>query len=260
MTTVPASLERFYSELAPLLFGRIDVAELERRLGSSPSGPVNLDFYRVLLGRNVDRILRELFPSVHALVERERPGTWPGLVRAYADSVGDEGMRGAGTTVRDPNRFGLEFADFLASRRAADPGQPEVLEELADWHMCRYLAAVAPEPAVGEPEPDGFEVRVFVRGYTHPIPRFARALAQTPASPIPDPRATTVVIYRSLLGERSLRAHRPTAAELAALAHREGITPTGPLAEIGPAALAEGLARLVARGIVGERGAGLGRG
>jgi hypothetical protein len=250
MTTpedLPASLRRFYAEIAPLLVGDIDGAELERRLGPSPSGPDDLDFYRILLARNVDRILRDLFPTVHVLVEREQPGAWSALVRGYAKHARGRSVG----PVRDPNRYGLWFSDFLAERRVADPSRSPVLEELADWHMCRYLAAVAPDqPEPGE-DPDGFEVRVFVRGYSHPIPRFARALARDEPPAIPEPRPTTVVIYRSEREPRPVRAHMPTLAQLGALARRQGLAPSGPLAGIPEPALTEAHAQLRTLGILG---------
>jgi hypothetical protein len=249
MTTpadLPASLRRFYVEIAPLLSGAIDGAELERRLGPSPSGADQLDFYRILLGRNVDRILRELFPTVHGLVEREQPGTWSALVRDYAGYARE---RSAGP-LRDPNRYGLGFSDFLAERRTADPSCPRVLEQLADWHMCRYLAAVAPDqPEPGE-DPDGFEQRVFVRGYSHPIPSFVRALARDKHATIPEPRATTVLIYRSEREPRPVRAHAPTLAQLGALARRQGLAPSGVLASLPELALSEAHAQLLALGIL----------
>ena len=242
MSELPESLRRFYAEIAPLLFGEVEVDVVEQRLGPSRSGSDNLDFYRILLARNIDRILRDLFLTVHTLVAREHPGLWPELVRDYA--------RTHPAQVRDPNRFGLEFSEFLASRRAQD-GLSPVLEELADLHMCRYLAAVAQDEHEHEHGDDGFEQRVFLRGYTHPVVNFARVLARNGDAPIPAPRPTTVIIYRSLHAPRPVRTHEPSLAELGALARRQQLALTGPLASLQPEQLDAALAKLIEQGVLG---------
>ena len=240
----PESLRRFYAEIAPLLFGEVDVGAVERTLGPSPSGPDNLDFYRVLLARNVERILRDLFPTVHALVTRDHPGLWPTLVHAYA--------RAHPSNARDPNRFGLAFSDFLAERRiAGEPPLSPVLEELADLHMCRYLAAVSPDPRdASTDDPDGFEPRVFLRGYSFPVPAFPRALAGASDTPIPEPRPTTIIVYRSVHEPRPVRTLAPTLEQLGALARRQGLVLTGPLARLQPDTLDQAELELVALGVL----------
>lgn len=244
-----SGLERSYAELAPFLFGEREVEAVERSLGPSPSGPDKLDFYRILVARNVNKILSELYPLLRALLEREHPGLWPELVRAYA--------RAHRSDARDPNLFGLQFSAFLAHRRETGdaPGDSAVYEEIADYQMCRYLAASAPESPPSSDARDGFEQRVFIRGYTHPIPSFVAALRRSGDAPLPEPRPITLIVYRSLIPPArpalsGLATHVPTLAEVAALAERQGLTLAGPLASVEPEARARGLARLVERGVL----------
>ncbi|PRQ06114.1 hypothetical protein [Enhygromyxa salina] len=231
------SLDRFYAEITPFLFGESSVDAIEQRLGASASGSDNLDFYRVLVGRNFDRILSELFVSVHTLVTRDHPGLWPQLVSDY--------LRINQTAPRDPNLYGLAFSDFLAARRAERGEYSAVLEELADYHMCSYLAASAPAG-----ETDGFEARLFVRGYTFPVTKIVKALALDRATPVPEPQPATMFIYRSLHPPHAVRIHWPTAPQLAALAGRQGLALPASLAQLDADALDHGLAQLIAAGVL----------
>lgn len=242
-----AQLERSFAALAPFLFGETDVAALEGQLGASPSGSDNLDFYRVLVARNINKILSELFPLLCGLIKREHPELWPQLVQGYT--------RAHPSDARDPNRFGLEFPEYLATRRAAQQEYGALYEELADYQMCRYLAASAPTDAPGD---DGFEQRVFIRGYTHPVVDIVKLLRNDPNAQLPAPRPVTLIVYRSLhppkrLAWSGLRSHAPDLEEIAALAKRQGLTLAGPLAQLDPQALARGLARLVERGVLAAR-------
>lgn len=237
-------VERSYAALAPFLFGEHDVATLEAELGASPSGSANLDFYRVLVARNLNKILSELFPLIRALMQREHPQLWPKLIQDFARAHPSE--------ARDPNRLGLHLPEYLSTRRARRSEYSALYEELADYQMCRYLAASAPEPTPGE---DGFEERVFIRGYTHPVPEIVAALGRDPAAQLPEPRPVTLLVYRSLHPPRriafaGLRTHTPDLEEVAAIAKRQGLTLAGPLAQVDAEGLARGLARLVERGVL----------
>ncbi|KIG13445.1 hypothetical protein DB30_08072 [Enhygromyxa salina] len=233
------TLERFYGEIAPFLFGETSVGAVEQRLGRSASGSDNLEFYRVLVRRNFDRILSELFVSVHTLVTRDHPGLWPQLVSDY--------LQANQTGPRDPNLFGLAFSDFLAARRDQGGGYSPALEELADYHMCSYLAASAQD----DPEEgDGFEVRLFVRGYTFPVIEIAKALAKDRATPLPEPRPATLFIYRSLHPPHAVRIHWPTAPQLAALARRQGVALPASLSGFEVDAVDDGLAQLISAGVL----------
>lgn len=232
------SLGQFYAEITTLLFGESSVEAVEQRLGPSASGSDNLDFYRVLVGRNFDRILRELFPSVCTLVTRDHPGLWPELVADY--------LRVNQTAPRDPNLYGLGFSDYLAARRSEREQYSPALEELADYHMCSYLAGAAPDPGAG----DGFELRLFVRGYTFEVSKIVRALASDRAATLPEPRPATVFIHRGLRSPHTVRVHWPTAPQLAALARRQGLALPPSLAGLGAVELDEGLAQLIDAGVL----------
>ena len=246
MSPMKPELEREFAVLAPFLFGESSVEAVEDALGPSASGSTNLDFYRVLVGRNTNKILSELFPVLSALVQREHPGLWKTLVRDYT--------REHPSNARDANRFGLALSEFLAGRRQASDPPPfsALYEELADYQMCRYLAASAPDEQPGD---DGFESRVFIRGYTHPIPTIIARLRADPDAPLPEPQAVTLLIYRSLhppkrLAWAGIATMTPNLEDIAALAKRQGLALGGPLAQVDEAGLARGLARLVERGVV----------
>ena len=248
------SLARFYAELAPLLFSEASVAQIEDRLGPSASGADNLDFYRELVGRNFGRILRDLFPAVHQVCTREHPELWPDLVAGYAASWAARAQVGA--EPRDPNRWGVGFADYLAARRAEHSSEAgaysALLEELADYQMCRYLASAAAERPTSSA--DGFEERVFVRGYTHPLPRFVAKLDRDPSAPLPEPRPTTVIVYRTLTRPWRVLTHAPSLAELAALARREGVDVPPAFAALATDQVDRGLAKLVELGVLTPAG------
>ncbi|GEM_PF-2730622 len=257
---------RFHEQLAPFLFDEQPVAELEAQLGASASGSDNLDFYRVLIGRNFDKMLRELFAPVHRLVQRLHPGSWPQWTREYA--------RAYPSVARDPNWVGEQFSTWLAQRRERPEGadQSPLLEEMADYVFCRFCASFsadsaestestessdsrAPGPGLPlEPEPDaaddpdGFEQRLFVRLYTFPVVAMLTALQGDPDAPIPSPQPISVLIYRSTVDGFSLCTYRPSMAELAALGRRQGLALPAPLAGLSDALVDAATAKLVSIG------------
>ncbi|MCA9684545.1 MAG: putative DNA-binding domain-containing protein [Myxococcales bacterium] len=239
------SLARFYAELAPLLFSEASVAQIEDRLGPSASGADNLDFYRELVGRNTSKILGELFSPVRALCDRLHPGLWSQLLVEYGRS-----HRG---DARDPNWFGEHFSTFLATRREQGAEQSPLLEELADYVFCRFVASTAADEFSGD-DPVGFEQRLFVRLYTAAIPELLAALRKDPEdAAIPEGQPSTVLIFRHWR-ERSghgVRWHRPDLAQLAALARRQGLALPPAMAALGENAIDQGLATLVRIGVLG---------
>lgn len=240
------SLDQFFASMEPFLFAGADpasgaVERVEAELGASTSGREALDFYRVLVSRNLDKILRDLFPAVYRLACRE-DGLWPRLVHGYAQDHRP--------TARDPNGFGHAFSDWLRARREAGEALPAVYEELADYQLCQYTVSSA--PACGEG--DGFEQRLFLRWYSYAIPELARALARDAEAPIPDPQPSAVVIYRSLREPHGLRSHRPTLPQLAVLAARQGSELPASLAALPEHAREQARSQLVARGILSADG------
>lgn len=238
---------RLHAELATLWFGERPVDAVVERLGPSRSGSENLDFYRVLVQRNFAKIVRELFPVVQTVCDRVHPGLWPTLVRDFA--------RDRPSNARDPNWVGEPFSAWLAERRESHPEQSVLLEELADFAFVRFAAAHAPDDLSEhehehDRDRDGFERRLFVRLYSHPVPELALALADDPDAPLPGPRASPTLIFRSLLDGESVRRRTATLAELAALARRQGLPLPEPMADLPAETVDAAEARLVARGVL----------
>ncbi len=234
-----SELDRFFATIEPFVFGASGVEQVERELGRSASGSTNLDFYRVLVGRNLDKILRELFAPLRILVEREHPGLWPSLVRDYALAHPPR--------ARDPNWFGEAFADWLVARREAGGELSALYEELADYQFTRFMAASGPDLAADD---EGFERRIFVRHYSHPIAAFVPLILRDAAAALPEPRPTTLVIARCLHPPFAVLTRAASLAELAALARREGLDLPPALAALPASTRVEADAALVERGIL----------
>ncbi len=213
------TLHAFFSTMGPFLRGARSVVEVERTLGLSRSGTAALDFYRVLVARNDAKILREICPSLHTLARRA--GRWQELVRDYVAAHPPCGG--------DPNRAADALPEYLRSRADVDP----LWSELADYHVARVQAHHAPE---GDRDDDGFDRRLFVRQYMHPVPAIVDALARGQDVTLPQPRPTIVVVFRDT---RTLRVRRlaPSAAGLAALARREGLGLPPPLSGLPSAVI-----------------------
>ena len=165
-------------------------------------------FYAVLFERNRFKILREMFPSVRRLALATDEALWPTLVREYsADHPPCD---------RDPNRFGASFPAWLGRRARTVGDAPELLEELADYHLACHQVAVASDlPG------DGFERRLLVRAYRWNVPELVAALAGADVPPRPPRRDTLVVVYRDERS-RAARCFFPTPLGLVALARRQG--------------------------------------
>ena len=157
------SLGTFFSAMAPFLRGEQSIDAVTEAIGASESGAEAMTFYATLVRRNYGKILREVFVSVMRASRQLSAELWPQLVREYA----------ARTRVmhHDPNEFGREFPEWLASRQAEHPEQPASLAELADYQWIRHAARHAPRG-----EGLGLDQRLFVRHYTHAIPKLAAAL------------------------------------------------------------------------------------
>ncbi len=209
------SLERFFEAMGPMLRGQAPAQAVVEALGPSPSGLQNLGFYATLVERNHFKILADIFPVVRALFFREHPGRWADLVREYRDAHPADHW--------DPNRFGAHFSDYLQSLRAGGEALHPVFEELADLCYIRQRAFSG-----NASEPGAYEGRVFVRQYSHPVSDYFNTLGEDPAAPLPEARAQVVFIYRHAR-DASVRHFLPTAAGLAALAIRQGVTELPPM-------------------------------
>ncbi|EDM74639.1 hypothetical protein PPSIR1_37749 [Plesiocystis pacifica SIR-1] len=245
-------LANFFEHAGAFLFGERSVEAFEAAVASSPSGTDNLAFYRELVRRNAAKILGELFLHLRLLLERERPGLWPELVEGF--------VRAHPSAARDPNWLGEQLPAYLAERRAELELSP-VFEEFADYTFCRFAASMAPEAdeleALGDR--DGFERRLFVRLYTHPMPELLAALRQDADAPLPDAKPSTTLVYRScapgaLRRAAGLRWRRPDLAELIVLAERQDAELPAPLAQaaaqLDARALRAATARLVEAGVL----------
>ena len=200
------SLDQFFSAMGPFLRGEQDIDTLNEELGPSESGPEAMTFYATLVRRNYGKILREVFVSVMRASRQLSPDLWPQLVREYA----------ARTRVmhHDPNEFGREFPEWLASRQAQHPEQPASLAELADYQWIRHAARHAPRS-----EELGLDQRLFVRHYTHAIPKLAAALWREEQVDLDSPQPTSVLVYREHEGQK-LRCFYPTAMGLGIVIER----------------------------------------
>jgi hypothetical protein len=230
------SLEAFFATMKPLLRGEISAEEVQTRLGASDSGTEALAFYRVLVQRNMFKAMREIFPSLPPLVERDRPGAWAELVAAF--------LCDHPPTHFDPNHIGEPFAAWLQARRAGDPAQPELFEELADFHWIQWLAATSPEP-----HDDGFDRVLFVRLYRHPIPKIIADVLENPRAELPQPQPTCLVVHRHRQ-TGALRLLYPGLAAWAVLARRQGLPLPLPLADIDVNALRAAEQWLAQQGVI----------
>lgn len=198
------SLESFFAAIGPFLRGENSVQLVQNTLGPSPSGSEALGFYPTLIGRNYAKILREVYVSVRAAAMQSDEHLWPALVREYSARTQ--------VTSPDPNEFGREFSDWLVARRELEPQQPALLEELADYQWIRHLARNAAESEGGL----GLEHRLFIRHYTHAVPKLAAALWKGEDVDINAAQPTSVLVYREFGGSK-LRNLYPNAMALGLL-------------------------------------------
>ena len=209
------SLDEFFSAMPPMLLGRVSVDDTLQRLGPSRSGAESVDYYRELVSRNWQKYMREIFPVVYQLVLRDDYSLWQGLVADYFEAHEPR--------TRHANELGADFSEYLQKRRNEGLPISPVLEEVADYQMCEIRCAHCPDD-VG----DGFEQRLFVRQYTHPVRDVILALRKDPKSPVLEPKDTTVVMYRDL-ETFEVRQLSPTPFGLVAIARRQGLPVPEPL-------------------------------
>jgi hypothetical protein len=204
-------LASFFTHAQGFLLGRERVDAFTRAVGESPSGSDALEFYAVLVRRNLFKIMREVFPALFVLIRREHPGLWNSLIDDYAREHPPRGW--------DPNHFAAAFPGFLGRRHVSDPRVAPLYEELADLHWIKFLAWSARDELPAESGIDGLNHRLFVRQYSRRVPAFALALPQDHAAELPPEQPTPTLIYRDPSSLR-VKIFYPTAAALAVLAQR----------------------------------------
>ncbi len=229
------SLDAFFREVAPMLWQGRAAAAVTEAIGPSPSGDAALGFYGVLVARNLEKILREVFPSLKALAMQEGSARWTDLVRDFARAHPPRG--------RDPNGFGLALPAYLSGRSDV----PRFWVEIADFHLAQVHVYHAPEPTGG----DGFEGRILVRSYEHAVVQIVDALAHEPMRPPSLGAPCVVVIYRHARTGRA-RVLSPHAAQVAALARRQGLELPSVLAALEPSVIDAAEQALVAAGVLLE--------
>jgi len=230
---IAPEMTAFFAAMAPMLAGRIDAAQVESRLGPSPSGTAALGFYAELVRRNLHKILSDVFPSVRAVCHGDGgEGRWVQLAAAYADAHPGTGA--------DPNLFAARFPQWLATQT----GVPAVWTELADYEWTRLIAFHAPDAAS---DVDGFDVRLFVRQYSSDIPRLAVAAlrGEAPGAEVP----VLVAVFRHARTAH-LGTFRLGAAGLAALARRRGLPLPASLGALSDDAILQAQDALVEAGVL----------
>lgn len=232
-------LSAFFQVVPAFLAGSRSAAQVEAQLGPCPSGTEALAFYRTLMERNAFKLLREIFPSVRAALVSEDPGRWRTVVQEFAAA------HPCGHW--NPNEFGAPFPEYL--RQAAGRGEvPDLVAELADYHLVQYRVSVAPAATESD---DGWDRTLFIRQYTHPVAAYAAAVERGPGPvALPSPQPTIVLVYRA-----KDRVHwlHPTPPQLAALARRRGLELPLPLAQLDPTAVEEADGQLVGYGVFSDR-------
>lgn len=232
------TLPGFFAQMESFLLGRQSAEALEGQLGPSPSGTTNLAFYRTLVDRNFHKIMRLLFPTVKVLATRAREGMWTEIVRDYVAAHPPRGCR-------DPNRMGASFSEFLTRRREEGGELSPVVEEMAEYHWIDYLAKTATDVEDG----DGFERRVFIRQFAHPIPTFMKAINEDSNAEIPSPKPTIVILYRAWT-DGVVRILYPRAETMAVFARRQGLELPPPLAALDAETVDLTETRLVEMGLL----------
>ncbi|MEM6292739.1 MAG: hypothetical protein AAGA54_15810 [Myxococcota bacterium] len=234
------SLDAFFDAMAPMLSGRTDAGTVVNAIGPSDSGAESLGFYNELIRRNHAKLLGDIFIHLHGLMERESPGTWETLIAGY---------RLAHPAAHwDPNLYAEHFSSYLREQREAGAALHPIYEELADFAFVRQRAFFG-----NQTEGDAYEQRIFVRQYTHPLSDYLPELHHNPDAPIPAARPQVVIVYRHAR-DHSLHNLLPTAAGLAAVARRQGMTQLPPMfASLREEDIAAADQALVERGLFTER-------
>lgn len=200
---------RFFDAFIPYALGELGPDDLEALTGCAPSSSRGLAVYAAVVPQNLRFALGGMYPATKRACDADAPGSWSRLV--------DEFLARHPPRHADPNRCGDPFTAFLARRRERQrgSGQPEFLEELADYERIRFRASSAASP--------GPEETLFVRHYSHAVPAYVEDVVDdrgaAAAERIPQANPVTVIVFRST---KTLKAHflYPTTAQLFAIGRR----------------------------------------
>ena len=162
----------------------------------------------MLVRRNLFKGMFDMYWPVKTLALRQDEDLWLQLVEQYTRDHPPAGRR--------LNDFAMHFSDWLAARRKRFGDIPELLEEVADFQWISYSAHHA-EDGSG----DGFDERLFIRQYTHHVPKVVGALEKDRKADLPGREPVVVVVYRHLRSNE-VKLLYPTKAGLAVLARRQG--------------------------------------
>lgn len=226
-----SSLARFHETMALFLRGDISAAEVEQRLGPSPSGTARLALYPRLIRRQSTGLVDHFFRSLGAALEGHQRGSF-GILR-------DAFLAAHPPTSWEPNENLRPFAEFVR----AYPRAPEWAFEIADFTWSKFLAIHA-ERTAGEV---GLDRVVFVRHYRYDVTSDSNDPSSARRTPLLAPR--TVVFARHPQTGRIVFVTPSVAALFALLrASGESLPPMPP--GVGPAELDRELVALRDAGIL----------
>ena len=234
------SLDAFFDAMAPMLSGRTSARTVVDAVGPSSTGEESLGFYNEMIRRNHAKLLGDIFVHLRGLIVRESPGTWERIIAGY--------RLAHPASHWDPNLYAEHFSNFLREQREDGAALHPIYEELADFAFVRQRAFFG-----NHTEGDAYEQRIFVRQYSHPVSDFLPELHNNPDAPIPAARPQVVIVYRHAR-DHSLHNLLPTAAGLAAVARRQGMTQLPAMfASLSDEDIAAADRALVQRGLFTER-------
>lgn len=236
----------FFAAAVPFLRGEQSCAELEKRLGPSPSGAHRLGHYRTLMRRNVSLILSSLYPTIRALCAAQSETLFSELVSAYDKQYP--------ANYCEPNQFGRHFSEFL-SQRATEFAFSPLWEDVADYEWSRYAVGIAltfvePLGFHENVKPSSAEANFVVRQYDCDVIAIAQSARRGDESLVVQEQATSVILYREP-EKKSSRAFVASPVQLLAIARF--VNPALPIPEQleGTGVLERAETGLKERGILG---------
>ncbi|MCB9603723.1 MAG: putative DNA-binding domain-containing protein [Sandaracinus sp.] len=173
-TELPPSLATFFEHAGRFLVsGEGSAEDVERVLGSSPSGTARLALYATLVERQQLEALDTLFPATRRALDALEPGAFRALTRRFVASHR--------SPIAHPGGLGVAFPRFVET----DAPTPWA-HELVDSERVRYELATSPVPL---PE-HGFDPVFALRRYTHAVH------AVDAERPLPELRAVSLLFAR----------------------------------------------------------------
>ncbi|MFN3202045.1 MAG: putative DNA-binding domain-containing protein [Bradymonadia bacterium] len=233
-----SNLQQFFDAMVPFLRGEIDPAELQQRLGDSPSRDDHIAFYAQLIRANHRRIMGYLYPGVEQAVGERK--AWRALVDTYA--------LGRPSSHWDLNVFGEGFAGWLIEQ--TDLEARELWAQIADYEYLYYTTTRDTRPF--DVEADVVNPTASIRAYTHTVPGYIRGIKSGRDIPL-KPTPVTILFYRRP-SDRMVRFIQPTLPMLVAFAwaNEEANAEVCAQAGVSRKALVEAALELKRAGILGS--------